>query len=208
MLQENTHPVALYLYVNKLFEGGDWIHFDPESLIMAIDKKIAPHSISRKNINKLLAVKSIVTTDAVFDSWELFLALFQSLNNIPLSLEVMNITETPLPFLFNTVSIMNTIRKQEFGAEVRKFCAAIFLHENVSYTPEPLEFCQAEVAQPKFECKKCGTTGSALPPFTGSCPSCTKTFDLEEKQKPFNFKPLEFCIYTRNIIFLMGCGKY
>lgn len=191
ILSKEAHPLVIYAKVNELLLDSDWFHYSPDTLMVLIDKKIAPLQISKHNLNKLLAVQSILTSDAAWQHYEVFLAIMQALNTGTISPDILHITENPLPYLFQTVELMNILRKQEFSKEVKLFCAGIFLHENVHYCPEPLDFCQTDVSQPKYECNKCGNTGSALPPFIGTCLECAKVHDLEETQKPFNFKPPE-----------------
>ncbi len=156
-------------------------------------------SLSREDFNKIMAIKTLYVTDAPWDEWEIFLTIMQTLNGLPINLECIYLTDNPLPYLYNAVEIMNTVRKQDFNEEISRFCAAIFLHENVHYAPEPLQFCQIYISQPKYHCKNCGKIGPALPPFNFVCEDCGKVYDLSEKEKSFNFKPVELNKENTNI---------
>ena len=117
-------------------------------------------------------------------SKEIFEKTIQALNGVPPRLDVMQPPD--LPFLYAGVDIANLIRREEYGEEVGRYCAAVFLHENVHYAPEPLEFCQVYITQPTYCCKDCDKCGSAMPPWDGLCTSCAGHFDDD---KPLNFKP-------------------
>lgn len=190
---DKAHPISLFLAALKVTEQDqkEVITWSSEVFAHEINKKIAPTVMSNIVFNKIMAVKTLLVTDAVWEHWELFLNIFHSLNGLPLSREVLHLTDYPLPYLYNTVDIMNILREVAFSEEVSRFCAAVFLHENVQYASEPLDFCQIFISQPKYKCNNCGKEGSALPPFNYTCPSCSKTFDIIEKDRLFNFQPLE-----------------
>lgn len=189
------HAISAFLHVDKLINSkhGDenWLLWDAEVIAKECDLK--------QDFNKVMAMKTLYTTDAPWDNWELFLVIVQALNGLPTNPEILYLTDHPLPYLYNAIDIMNMTREQEFSEEIARFCAAIFLHENVHYAPDQLSFAQIYISQPKYECKKCGKIGSALPPFNFVCEDCGDIYNLEKKQKPFNFKPLEISNETTDI---------
>ena len=191
----DSHAFSLFLGALKLIQNQhnsnieDILTWVPETVSTVINNYLEPNKLSNSNFNKIMAVKTLLVTDAIWDNWELFLPMVQSLNGLPLSREVLYITDHPLPYLYNAINIMNIVRRQEFNEEVSRFCAAIFLHEGVFFAPEELSFCQLYISQPRYKCKNCGKQGSALPPFNYICPACSKTFDASEKDRLFNFQP-------------------
>lgn len=196
--QSMKHPISLFLSASK-FLGEDiksWITWDSVVIQKELSLKM---SISKEDFNKIMAIKTLYVTDAPWDEWEVFLTLVQTLNGLPINLDFIYLTDNPLPYLYNAVEIMNLVRKQDFNEEISRFCAAIFLHENVQYVPEPLQFCQIYVSQPKYHCKNCGKIGPALPPFNFVCEDCGKVYDIEEKDNHFNFQPTELNKDTTNI---------
>ncbi len=199
----NSHPISLFLSVAKLLEdkygSEDWKLWEADTIAKEVNDHIKPYKLNNSNFNKIMAIKTLYTSDTIWDHWDLFLAVVQSLNDLPLNREAIYITENPLPFIYNTIEIMNLIRKQDFSEEVKRFCAAIFLHENVQYCPEPLNFAQIFVSNPRYHCNNCGKQGSALPPFQFVCDDCGGAYNSEEKTKLFNFKPLDISPETTNI---------
>lgn len=195
LFTNDSHALTLFLGAAKLIEEEHKAHMEdiltwaPETISTIVNTYVEPNKLSNSNFNKIMAIKTLLVTDAIWDNWELFLPMVQSLNGLPLSREVLYITDHPLPYLYNAVNIMNMVRKQDFSEEIARFCAAVFLHENVYYAPEDLEFCQLYISNPKYKCKTCGQEGSALPPFNYICPSCSKMFDASEKDRLFNFQP-------------------
>lgn len=197
---QNSHPISLFLAAENMmgekYPDEDWKVWDAEVIAKEINSFIRPNKLTQENFNKLMAMKSLYTTDAVWEHWNLFLGVVQALNSLPLDKETLNITSHPLPFLYNAVEIMNLTRKQEFSIEIKRFCAGIFLHENVHYCVEPLGFAQIYVAQPMYHCNNCGKDGSALPPFQFVCEDCGGVYN---KDKAFNFKPQEISPETTNV---------
>lgn len=200
---KDSHPITLFLAAEKMMSekhsGENWKVWESEVIAKEINDFIKPNKLTKENFNKIMAMKTLYTTDAVWEHWNLFLSIMQSLNSLTLNKESLYITDHPLPYLYNTVEIMNMSRKQEFSNEIKRFCAAIFLHENVHYCASPLEFSQIFVSQPTYTCHNCGKEGSALPPFQFVCESCGGAYNLEEKDKIFNHKPTEISPETTNV---------
>ena len=178
----DAHPVALDVALLKNFQL-DWFTWLPETLFSEIEQTFKT-SIAEVNRLKIMATKTLHVVDSFWDHWEIFEKTIQALNGVPPRLDVMQPPD--LPFLFAGIDMVNQIRKETFNEEVGRYCAALFLHENVHYAPEPLSFCQPYITQPIYHCKDCDKTASALPPFDGLCTSCAGHFD---KPKTLDFKP-------------------
>lgn len=178
----DAHPVALDLVLLKNFEL-EWMEWLPDTLFGEIEKTFST-SIAEVNRLKILAAQTLHTIDAFWDHWEIFEKVLWSLNGHIPRADVMQPPD--LSILMSGVDMADGIRKETYGEEVGRYCAAVFLHENVFYAPEPLAFCQPYLSQPTYKCQDCGQTGSALPPFSGMCWSCGEHFDSEH---PFRFKP-------------------
>jgi len=178
----DAHPVVLDLALLKHFQL-EWFTWLPETLFSEIEKTFKT-SIADVNRLKIMAAKTLHVVDAFWDHWEIFEKAIQALNGMPPQLDVMQPPD--LPFLLAGVDIADSIRKEDFHEQVARYCAAIFLYENVHYAPEPLEFCQPFISQPTYHCKDCDKVGSALPPFDGLCSSCAGHFN---KPLTVDFKP-------------------
>lgn len=178
----DTHPVVLDLALIKQFQL-EWMSWLPETLFHEIEKSFGG-SIAEVNKLKILAVQTLHVVDSFWEEWEIFEKIIMALNGMPPRLETMQPPD--LPLLYAGVEMALGVRKEEFNEEVSRYCAAVFLHENVHYAPKPLEFCQPYISQPTYCCKDCGKCGSALPPFDGLCSSCAGHF---EDDKPLNFQP-------------------
>jgi hypothetical protein len=177
-----AHPVALDLVLLKNFDL-EWLQWLPDTLFSEIEKTFTT-SIAEVNRLKILASQTLHTIDAFWEEWELFEKVLWALNG---QVPNVNIMQPPdLSILMSGVDMANGIRQETYGEEVARYCAAVFLHENVFYAPDPLGFCQKYIEQPYYECRDCDQRGSALPPFEGMCWSCGEHFDSEH---PFKFKP-------------------
>lgn len=178
----DAHPLALDVTLLKHFEL-EWLSWLSDTLFLEIERTFST-SIAEVNKLKILAVQTLHVIDTCWEEWEIFEKHIWALNGmVP---RVDSIQPPDLTMLFSGVSIINSIRKETFGEEVARYCAAVFLYENVHYAPEPLSFCQDFISQPMFTCKDCGQKGSTLPPFEGMCWSCGRHFQSEH---PFKFEP-------------------
>lgn len=177
-----THPYVLDLAMLKHFQL-DWMSWLPETLFKEVERTFST-SIAEVNKLKILAAQTLHVTDMFWEHWELFEKTLWALNGFIPRLDV--IQPPDLPILLAGVDIAHSIREETFGEEVSRYCAAVFLHENVFYAPSPLEFCQPYITQRFYTCQDCDKKASALPPFDGLCWSCGGHF---EDDKPFNFKP-------------------
>lgn len=177
-----AHPVALDLVLLKNFEL-EWLQWLPDTLFSEIETMFGT-SIAEVNRLKILAAQTLHVIDAYWEQWEIFEKVLWSLNGQVPRVDV--IQPPDLSILMSGVDMANGVRQETYGEEVARYCAAIFLHENVFYAPEPLSFCQKYIVQPTYKCQDCDQTGSALPPFNGICWSCGGHFDSEH---PFKFEP-------------------
>jgi len=132
-----------------------------------------------------MATMTLHVIDVFWEKWEIVEKTILALSGI---IPRVGVIQPPdISMLVVGVDIANTVRKEEFGEEVSRYTAACFLHDNVSYAPDPLDFCQLYLSQPRYKCLECGKEGSALPPFNSHCDSCSRKFE----DHPFNFKPAE-----------------
>lgn len=177
-----AHPVVLDFALLKTFQF-DWFHWLPETLFSEIEKSFGG-SLAEVNRLKILAVQTLHVTDQFWEHWEIFEKTVIALNGIVPRTDVLQPPD--LPLLYAGVDMANSVRDEEFGEQVSRYAAAVFLHENVHYAPDPCEFAQPYITQATYCCKDCDKCGSAIPPFDGLCTSCAGYFSDE---KPLNFKP-------------------
>lgn len=177
-----THPYVLDLAMLKHFQL-EWMEWLPETLFKEVEQTFQT-SIAEVNKLKILAAQTLHVTDMFWEKWELFEKTIWALNGQVPRLDVLQPPD--LPILYAGVDIAHSIRDESYSEEVSRYCAAVFLHENVFYAAPPLEFCQRYITQRYYICRDCEKKGSALPPFDGLCSSCGGHFDDEH---PFNFKP-------------------
>jgi hypothetical protein len=178
----DAHPVVLDITLLKHF-NLEWLSWLPDTLFFEIEKTFST-SIAEVNRLKIQAVQTLHVIDTFWEEWEIFEKTIMALNGI---IPLPTLMQPPdLSFLYAGVDMANQIRKETFNEEVSRYCAAVFLYENVQYAPEPLEFCQTYIEKPYYECKDCGKKGSAFPPFDGLCTSCAGYFTHD---RPFSFKP-------------------
>lgn len=177
-----AHPVVLDVALLREFQFN-WFSWLPETLFHEIEQTFKT-SIAEVNRLKILAVQSMHITDAFWEQWEVFEKTLTALNgNVPR----LDVVQPPdISQLLTGVDIANAIRQEEFSDEVARYVACCLFFEHVTYAPPPLEFAKNFLAQPYYTCLDCDRKGSALPPFDGTCDTCSGKF---ESETPFSFKP-------------------
>lgn len=179
-----AHPLALDLVLLKHFEL-EWLTWLPDTLFSEIEQTFTT-SIAEVNKLKILAAQTLHVTDVYWEKWEIFEKTIWALNGM---IPRMDAIQPPdLPMLFAGVEMANSIRTETYGDEVARYCAAVFLQENVHYAPEPLSFCQKFITQPYYVCKDCGKQASAIDPVSsaGTCTACLGIYDSDH---PFGKEP-------------------
>lgn len=165
-----ANPIVLYLYTKRLIP--DFEHWDTEVIAMEI-KRLTNQDITRTNLNKLMAAKTCIISDSPWFYWEVFNNIILGLNGYPPSLEALHIPA--LHELWFGLEMMKKLKDEKFNekhSEIPKYVAAIFLHENVHYAPEPFSFSQLYISGLTYTCKKCGQKGNAIETFDGDCGAC------------------------------------
>lgn len=192
-----AHPLSLDMVLLKNFEL-EWLTWLPDTLFYEIETTFTT-SIAEVNKLKILATQTLHVVDTYWESWEIFEKSIWALNG---AMPIVNSIQPPdLPMLFAGIDMANSIRQEKYGDEVARYCAAVFLHENVFYAPEPLSFCQEFITQPYYICHDCDKHASSLPPFDGMCTSCGGHYTTEH---PFSMKPSEEAVRKglgRNLTF-------
>jgi hypothetical protein len=178
----DAHPVALDLALLKHFQL-EWLQWLPDTLFHEIEQTFKT-SIAEINKLKILATQTLHVVDSFWEEWEIFEKTLWALNG---TVPLVRLVQPPdLPILFAGVDIASSIREEKFSEEVARYCAAVFLNENVHYAAPPLDFCQRYLSNPYYICKDCGKHGDLIEPFDGLCTSCAGHYDTEH---PFSFKP-------------------
>jgi hypothetical protein len=170
----DAHPIVLNLALLKAF-GVDWLDWEWETLWSEI-KRIFKTQISEHSKAKIQAVSTLYQSTAPWDLWQVFEKVCQALNNNIPRADIVQACGTEQ--LFVAVDIMNRIKRLDFSPEVRAYMAACFQNDDVLFAPPPLDFIQAELSQPYWECLDCGNVDSALF-HDGICDTCTEKFDPE-----------------------------
>lgn len=172
----DTNPVVLDFALLKQFKL-EWIPWLPDTLFSEIER-VFRTSIADVNRIKIQATQTLHAIDTFWTDWEIFEKTVHALNGqIPL---VNHIQPPALEVLYVGVDLANSVRKETFNEEVSRYCAAVFLHEHVTYAPEPLEFCQPYISQRYYVCADCGKHGSAPEYWDGLCSSCAGHYLQEQ----------------------------
>lgn len=178
----DTHPIVLNFALIKTF-GLDWMGWQPETLWAEIHKNFKSQ-ISELSRAKVQTLRTIATTEAPWEYWQVFEKVIQGLNNNIPNFEIMQ--APTLEQLYAGVDMIEQLRTSDFSDEVRLYMAGAVLHEDVTYVPPPLDFIQVEVSRPHYHCKTCGNEDSALF-FDGTCDVCSGKFKPEQG---LSFQPI------------------
>jgi rubrerythrin len=164
--------------------GPDWFEWEPETLKSEILTSFKASSVSEHNWQKIQAVRALTRTVGFWEEWHIFEKIVQALNNNVPRFDIAQ--RCTMAQLMAGVSIANTVRKEIYGDEIRRYISACAIDEGVTYLPEPLSFAQEVLSEPRYRCTVCGT--DALDDNEGRCDFCSARF---QDGKPLNFKPSE-----------------
>jgi hypothetical protein len=179
----DAHPVALMLVLMEKF-GTEWLEWEPDTLKREILTTFRATSVSEHNWQKIQAMRVLTSTTGFWSEWHIFEKIIQALNN---NVPRFDITQRcTLTQLMAGVDISNTLRRETYGDEIRRYVAACALDEGVVYLPEPLDFAQTVLSEPSYVCRVCGNVDTD--DLDGRCDFCTGRF-LDEH--PLNMKPSE-----------------
>ena len=168
----DAHPLVLEHVLIHHF-GREWLDWVPETVYREVELTLKT-SIAEVNKGKIAAVMAMHVTTLPWEQWQVFERTIHALQG---GLSAVDMLHPPtLDELYVGVSIMNMVRGHDFSAEIACYCAAVHLHEEVTATIPPLDFCAVQLAEPLYHCNTCGTLGSAAPPFSGQCASCSGQF--------------------------------
>ena len=180
----DAHPVALTLVLMEKF-GAEWLEWEPETLKREILTTFRATSVSEHNWQKIQAVRTLTATVGFWNEWHIFEKIIQALNN---NIPRFDITQRcTLSQLMAGVDIANTIRREDFCDEPKRYIAACALDEGVTYLPPPLDIAQNFLSRPSYVCKVCGNTDDD--DMDGRCDFCTARFTDE---RPLNMRPSPF----------------
>lgn len=171
---QDTHPLVLDFALLKTF-GLEWLGWESVTVFQEI-RRVFSTEISEHARSKIQAIKTLHVSNAPWNSWQVLEKVIQALNNNVPKWEVMQ--APTLDQMFAAIDIMDMIERGTFSEETKMYLAAAVLNEDVFFVPPPLDFFQAEVAQPKWVCKDCGNEDSALF-HDGVCDTCTHRFSEE-----------------------------
>jgi hypothetical protein len=178
---QDAHPVVLDLALLKAF-SVEWMLWESQTVWSEV-KRIFKTDLSEHARAKIQAVRSLHVSDGPWEHWQVFEKVCQALNN---NLPRADVVQPPtIEQLFVAVDIMEEVREKHFSDEVRSYVATAVLHDDILYVPPPLDFAQAELSQPQYECLDCGNFDSALF-HDGLCDTCTNKFDPEHN---LSFRP-------------------
>jgi mRNA-degrading endonuclease RelE of RelBE toxin-antitoxin system len=165
--------------------GHQWTLWDRETLRTEIIKTFRATSVSDHNWSKIQAIRTLVTSIGAWKEWHVFEKVVISLNNVVPDFGMAQ--RCSLCQLTAGVDIISQVRKEEYNLEVCGYVASSALAEGVTYLPDPLDFAQACLEEPQYECLDCGN----MDDDDLDDERCDACVDRYGDDHPFNGKPAE-----------------
>ena len=166
----DAHPITFMMVLMKGFKeleekqpaqdedrsyfGLDWLEWDPEVLHSEIRGLYGAVTISEHNWQKIQALRTLMTSVGFWHEWEVFEKVIHALNNNVPRFDVAQ--PCSMAQLMAGVDIANSMRRDGFGDEIKRYVAACAMEEGVMYLPPPLDFAQDILSEPKYRCLDCG----------------------------------------------------
>ncbi len=190
----DAHPVTLFLVLLKRY-GPDFLTWDAQALRESIVEDFKATGISFLNWQKIEAVRTVLLATSPWTEWEVFEKVVQALNNNEVDVEV--VQHCPVSRLMVGVDIMGQLDSDpripdkmnpetpSWSAEVMGYIAACAVEDAVTFLPEPLDFAQHVLSEPRYVCPDCGNDDKN-DLEDGVCDVCSGRFADEY---PFNGQP-------------------
>jgi hypothetical protein len=177
----DTHPLVIDFALLKMF-GVSWMGWEPETIWSEVQSAFKSQ-IRETARAKVQVLKSLHTSNLPWEKWQVMEKVLQGLNN---NIPRWDVMQAPaLEQIYVGIDIIDQIRHVDFSDEVKLYLAAAVLNDEVCFVPEPLDFIQVELAQPKVVCLDCGNQDSALF-HDGICDTCSRKYAPEQglSQRP------------------------
>ena len=146
----------------------EWVTWEPETLKEELSTAFNRSEVSSLNWEKIQAVRTIILSQAPWESWAAFAVILQPINNLVTDFVVMQ-HPTPSQCAF-TVVVLKSLGGHGFSDEVQSYIASAFLNDGITYTPSPVDFVQEKTLEPRHRCLDCNWTGEGH--FVSRCWSC------------------------------------
>ena len=170
----DAHPIAIVMVLMKEF-GHDWFGWAPEALRKEILTSFRATSVSEQNWQKIQAARTLFLATGYWAEWEVFEKINQAFNNNVPTFDVLQ--RCTLGQLMAGVDIANQLRDETFSDEVMRYVACCAVDQGVTYLPSPLDFAQAALSQPQYECLDCGKVGDVDFDGFDRCDDCSRRYD-------------------------------
>lgn len=131
----DAHPIAISMWLMRR-HGLDPLTWETGT----IEKVVAPSGgISKANMLKFQAVRSMLLVDSFWSRWEVFVWCTMGLHGVPIDLSIMQVPTAAQAVM--AVRIARALREDiEWENEVKLYLQTLFAHEHVHYLPKLLAF--------------------------------------------------------------------
>jgi hypothetical protein len=127
---KRAHPLDLFDTLNMRYKES-WAAWEPETLLWSLRRDFGP--VGNLVMNKIQAMGVAGRTDVPWQDWDIFENSGLAWNDIiPIFGAFQPVTPMQIAF---TVTILNSIRKDEFANEVNAYIAAILDDHGIVYAP-------------------------------------------------------------------------
>ena len=176
----DAHPVVLDLVLLRQF-GPEWLGWEPETVWSEVERAFGEVNrragwrvtVSEHNRSKIQALRTLHTVNTFWNTWEVFVPVVLSLNNIVPRFDILH--KPSLAQMMAGVDITNILRPHSFSGDVAPFVAACVLDDGVCWLPEPLGFANDAINPRLYQCRECGNQGEVGD--DGLCDVCVSRFD-------------------------------
>lgn len=145
LMHPDTHPAILDMaLLDKL--GAEWLLWESETFARALPGLFGAPSVSKVNVEKIDAMRTLHANDAFWTRWEVFVWCAMALNGIPADFEVMQ--KPTVPQVAVAVAISQLVRDDiELSDEVKQGIRVVCAHDHVVCPPAPLEWVHHDITE-------------------------------------------------------------
>lgn len=144
LMHPDTHAAILDMaLLNKL--GAEWLLWESETFARVLPSVFGTPSVSRANIEKIEAMRTLHANEAFWERWEVFVWCSMALTNIPADF---NIIQKPTPVQAAVAVYYSLLVRDDIGFsdEVKAGIQVVCEYDHLVLPPAPLDFVRHELS--------------------------------------------------------------
>jgi hypothetical protein len=142
-----AHPVVIHTLLSTAY-GEEWLGWEAETFEPRITEDFPGVALIPLNLSKIQAVRTLLTVDAFWERWEVFLACCMPLNDEFPDFSVMQVpTVAQVLVACMIAGHVRLAAHPAWSEEIKAYVGAVYVHDGIWRAIPPADF--VTIAQPE-----------------------------------------------------------